>query len=102
MIYKVIIQPNAAQEIDQIVTYIAADSPNNARRWLDRLLDAIGKLARYPRRCPMAPESIYFQEEIRHFVYGRYRVIIAIDGQTVRVLHVRHSARRAIGEDDAS
>lgn len=99
MTFKVIVQPEANCEIDDIFTYIAADSPANAVRWLDRLLDEIHKLERYPRRCPLAPEDVYFDPEIRQFIYGRYRVIFTIDGKTVRVLHVRHSARRAIGEE---
>lgn len=100
MIYRVIIQPNAAREIDDIVGYIAADSHANALRWFDGLMNRIRSLGRFPRRCPIAPENPYFREQIRHFVHGNYRIIFTIDVQTVRILHDRHAARRPLGQTD--
>ncbi|MCP4545517.1 MAG: type II toxin-antitoxin system RelE/ParE family toxin, partial [bacterium] len=32
--------------------------------------------------------------EIRHLIYGSYRVLYTIDENSVHVLHVRHGARR--------
>lgn len=99
MIYDIAIQPTADKEIDDIVGYIAAHSRNNAERWLSSLIDAIYSLRRFPKRCPLAPEDAYFLAEVRHFVYGNYRIIFTIDRTTVRVLNVRHAARRPIGEE---
>ncbi len=99
-IFRVAIQPDAAAEIDDIAAWIAAGSPVNAERWIERLLEQIQGLCRYPRRCPLAPEDAYFREEIRQLICGNYRVLYTIDRNVVRVVHVRHAARRPIGESE--
>lgn len=61
-----------------------------------------------PRRCPIARENALFSQEIRQLLYGKgkhtYRILFTVlDEQptpTVRVLHIRSAAQRAIGEND--
>jgi plasmid stabilization system protein ParE len=69
-----------------------------AERWLDGIEDAILSLREFPNRCPLARESREFPEEIRQFLYGRragkYRILFVIRNDEVRILHVRHGARR--------
>ena len=67
-------------------------------RWFNGLIDAINSLELYPLRCPIAPESDEFEEQIRQLLYGKrgraYRILFTVAGETVRVLHVRHGARQ--------
>src|SRR5436309_13182653 len=100
MKYRIILQPEAAEQAEQAYLYIARQAPRNAVRWYERLLDAIDSLADFPQRCSLAPEDQYFDEEIRHFVFGNYRILFTIHHDAVRILHVRHAARRAIGQPD--
>mgnify|MGYP001793034493 CR=1 FL=1 len=59
-----------------------------------------------PRRCPVARESAFFSQEIRQIVYGQgkhtYRILSTVledqPTPTVRILHLRNAAQRAIGE----
>ena len=37
-------------------------------------------------------------EELRHFVYKSHRIIYRIESHMVRVLYVRHGARRPVGD----
>lgn len=61
-------------------------------------------LSDYPQRCPLAPESDAFDVHIQQLLYGRrrhrYRVLFTIQGKTVRILHIRHGARKPLGTLD--
>jgi plasmid stabilization system protein ParE len=107
MTYRVIIQPVAAGGMREAFRWIARDSPRAAARWFDGLERAIETLAENPGRCPLAPESEFFEEEIRELFYGKrggvYRILFTVAGDTVSVLYVRHGARdyvRPVGAPD--
>ncbi len=69
-------------------------------RWFLALQDAIASLAEFPGRCPLAPENSGFPFEVRHLLYGQaphvYRILFAIDNNTVYVLHIRHGRRQPL------
>jgi len=65
MKYRVVIQPQAHDDIEQTYRWIAQHSPVNAARWFNGLLEIIDSLSRYPTRCPLAPESERFERYIR-------------------------------------
>lgn len=98
MTYRVVIQPPARADIETAYLYIREADPAAADRWLERMEEAVRGLKRMPVRCAIAPESREFDEEIRQLLVGRrnsiYRVLFVIRGREVRVLHVRHGARR--------
>ena len=91
-------QPPARADIEAAYLYIREADPAAADRWLDRMEEAVRGLKRLPARCGVAPESKEFDDEIRQLLVGRgnstYRVLFVIRGREVRVLHVRHGARR--------
>jgi plasmid stabilization system protein ParE len=95
MRYRVVVPPEAAEELDEVVGWIARQAPENAIRWYERLLDSIRSLADFPQRCPVAPEAASVGMEIRQLLFGDYRILFTISGKVVQALHVRHAARRA-------
>jgi plasmid stabilization system protein ParE len=56
-------------------------------------MKAFRSLEKRPRRCPLAPENAFFEEEIRQLIYGKHRILFTVEGETVFVLRVRHSAQ---------
>ncbi len=105
MPYRIEITDVAEMELQDILFWFIARSPEQAGRWQQGLEHAIGSLRELPTRCPLAPENDAFEVEIRQLLYGRYRVLFTCvdedgDGrqETVRILHVRHSARRRLNE----
>jgi len=98
MAYRVELSPEADAEIEAAYRWVFDRSSRGANRWYNGLMVALGSLDRRPRRCPLAPETQAFDEEIRQLLYGRRqhrcRILFTICKQTVRVLHVRHDARR--------
>jgi plasmid stabilization system protein ParE len=87
----------AREEIADGAHWIFQRSPEAALKWLDGIERTIAGLAEFPTRCPLAPESDAVGSEIRQQLYGRrqhkYRILFALRGNTVHVLHVRHGAR---------
>jgi len=97
--YDVLVQPTADADIEAAYLYLFREaSPDRAVIWYNRLEDAISKLDRMPRRCPIAPEDQFFAEEIRHLLVRPYRVLFTIRGREVHVLHVRHMAQQVLEE----
>jgi plasmid stabilization system protein ParE len=91
----------AEQEADAILDWLLSQHAGDTGiRWFLALQDAIGSLAEFPARCPLAPESTAFPFEVRHLLYGHpphvYRILFTIENQTVYVLHIRHGRRQPL------
>jgi toxin ParE1/3/4 len=67
---------------------------DRAEVWLDGVIAAVDTLTSLPRRCPLAPENDDFDVEVRQLLYGEFRILFIVEDEVVRVLHVRHGARR--------
>lgn len=100
MRYEVVVQPVAEAELEEAYRYIWKESPERAMRWRARLLVKAESLSRWPERCALAPENDAFPEEIRHLVFGSYRLLFSIleTKREVHVVHIRHGKRRHLGE----
>lgn len=101
MKYTVLITDAAAADLAEAFTYIHERSPLNAERWLRAVYAEIHKLesfAGYGR----ARESDLLGVELRQKTFKSHRIIFSLDEEkgVVTVHHVRHGARRAIGEGD--
>lgn len=97
MSFTVVISRTARDEIADAAYWIFQRAPDAAMKWLDGMEQTIAELGEFPTRCPLAPESDVVGAEIRQQLYGRrqhkYRILFAVRGGTVHVLHVRHGAR---------
>jgi plasmid stabilization system protein ParE len=102
----VIVELSAREDIAEAHLWLAERSPEAARRWFNSLYDTIGSLEVFPERCPVAPESRFFNFVIREIFHGRrqfkYRVLFTVSQDEVHVLHVRHGARLPLGETESA
>jgi plasmid stabilization system protein ParE len=104
MRYRVLIQPGALRSLEAQCEHIAQDNPAAAARWFNRFLTGIEKLSSFPERCPVARESEFAGREIRLWLFGKRRgvrrVYFVIDGDTVRILSIRHASQSEISLED--
>jgi plasmid stabilization system protein ParE len=104
MIYQVLIQPTAEEDLLAIYRRAAKAAPISAGRWLDRFRDSLQSLTTNPTRCPLARESQRVELELREFHFGRYpnviRVLFTIESDMVFILRIRRAQRRALSEND--
>jgi len=96
MEYVVELTIRAQRDLDRLYEDIDALNSETARRWYFGLYEHILSLQTLPYRFPVTPEN----KKLRHLLYGRghntYRVIYRVVGAKVKVLHVRHGARKRL------
>jgi len=90
--YKVNISLNAQNDLEHIFFYIAADSINNAKRFILELEKKIYSLDTFPEGFAYIPENIFFGTNYRHIIHKKYRVIYKIDNNSVYILRLIHGA----------
>lgn len=91
--FRVRITRTAERDIEEIWSFIAQDSPEEASRFIRRLESQIATLERFPERCPLIPENESLGTRYRHLLYGSYRSVFRLRGKTVYVLRIIHGAR---------
>ncbi|MBN1948021.1 MAG: type II toxin-antitoxin system RelE/ParE family toxin [Bradymonadales bacterium] len=88
----------ASQDLEEIVTFIAADSPSNARRLAARMREKAASLQSHPARGRVVPELALFGFSTwREIVVKPYRLIYRADNERVVILAVL-DGRREIEE----
>jgi len=107
MAFRVELSPSAIDELDEIAEYIESRSSFEvADRWFSAIMDEIATLAGMPTRCKLAPEWNRSSHEVRLLLVGKrnrkYKVYFELLHKQglVRVVHVRHWARKTIGTDE--
>ena len=96
MSHSVRLAREAKDNIAAISSYIAQDSPINARRWRLRIRERLRSLKDSPTRHEVAYAANIVGREVRHTFFGVYRILYAIDADRVIVLSVRHGARKPL------
>jgi plasmid stabilization system protein ParE len=96
--YTVELTEAALSAIAEQARYIAVDAqaPLNARRWLERIWDAVDSLERWPCRASLAEEDAYVEYEVRQLIVGRHLILFTVDDEhrTIWVIGFRHGHRR--------
>jgi plasmid stabilization system protein ParE len=94
--YRVIITPRAGADLERIYDRIALSSPQAARATIKRILDAFETLEGFPHHNLVQRQSPRIRHPVRSLPVRPYVVYFrAIDeDKVVRVLTVRHGARR--------
>jgi len=81
----------AEGHLDAIYAYIALDSPEYAKRMVDRLTRRSQQIADFPLSGRRVPE--YDIDQIREVIEGPYRIIYHIKPDQIDVVAVIHGAR---------
>ena len=101
MSYRVVFTARARTDAITQFHFLAERSPAAAGRWYTGLEKAIAKLRTMPERHPIAEdESERLGITLRQMLYGRrpgvFRILFSIEGDTVTLHYVRHSAQGPI------
>ncbi len=87
MIYRVIVEPEALQNLISIYNFISKnDSQNKATNFIRELEHSIGSLSEMPLRCR---KSYYTDDELtRDMIYKGYTIVFNIRESNVHILTV--------------
>jgi plasmid stabilization system protein ParE len=94
MTYNIILQPGAEADAEQIMGYLAERSRQGAVAWRTAWNDQLAELRDHAESFGLAPESSYYEDEIRQALFktrrGRtYRALFVVVHDTVHIIHVR-------------
>jgi toxin ParE1/3/4 len=97
VIYRVVFTVRARSDAVKHFQYLAERSPAAAGQWYTGLEKAIAELSRMPQRHPIAEdETEQLGITLRQMLYGRrpgvFRILFSIEGETVTLHYIRHSA----------
>ena len=81
----------ALRTLEEILEYIAGDSPEGASRVLEQALSAGGSLATLAERGRVVPEMA--SPTVREIFVYRYRLIYRVSSSSVEILAFIHGAR---------
>ena len=94
--YRVIVSPEAFDRMDGIIDYVAAQSPANAAKLIDRLWESMQSLRDLPHRHAVVSARRQPNRAVRRMVVAPYLVYYRVDdaARVVRILTVRHGRQR--------
>lgn len=84
----------AVSHLDAIHAYIAQDSPEYAKRVVDKLTGRSQQIADFPQSGRAVPE--FELDQIREVIEHPYRIIYYIKPDQIDVLAVLHGAQNAL------
>jgi plasmid stabilization system protein ParE len=96
--YRIILANRAATDLDRIFNYLVDRTPQHAPAVIDQILASIERLADFPHRTIVAEQPPEAKSPVRSLPVPPYVIFFRIveDQHTVRVLRVRHGARRPL------
>ncbi|HEV2717483.1 MAG TPA: type II toxin-antitoxin system RelE/ParE family toxin [Terriglobales bacterium] len=105
MPYRVVLTPEAEADLRTAYRYFREHAPRAARNWIRRARQSVKTLSHHPERCPLAPESVSFDEPIRELLFGTgnrgtYRILFTVIDKSVYILHIRHGSILPLTPDE--
>jgi plasmid stabilization system protein ParE len=81
----------ARRDLEEIVQFIAFDSPTYAAATAERIVSAVERLKQHTKLGRTVPE--YNDPEIRELLVGNYRVVYRVQRVRVGILAIVHGSR---------
>jgi plasmid stabilization system protein ParE len=98
MAYSVRLMPRAADDVQRLYRRLMEKAPLQGQEWFNRFIDAFYSLETFPERCKAIKGLSRPGRIVRLLLYGRkpqtYLIYFDVVETTVRILHIRHGARK--------
>jgi len=88
----------AEGHLDAVYAHITQDSPEYAKRMVDRLTRRSQQIAEFPFSGRKVPE--YDVDQIREVIEGSFRIIYYIKSDQIDILAVIHGAMDVLGRSE--
>jgi toxin ParE1/3/4 len=94
--YRIILATRVVSDLQGIFDHIAAESPQNAAKVVNRVLTALEGLKAFPHRTVVVKQPLRLKNPIRSLPVQSWVIFFTVsdDQKVVRVLRVRHGSRR--------
>ena len=87
----VVVTAGAERDLEDIASYVAAQSPRSALMLIRGLREKCESLADAPRGYPLVPR--YEHKGIRRRPFGNYLIFYRVGQDAIEVIHILHGAR---------
>jgi addiction module RelE/StbE family toxin len=81
----------AILDLDSVRNYIARDSKHYAERFMEKLIEGVEKLKKFPKIGRRVQESE--EKNIRELLFYNYRIIYRVETGRILILTVIHASR---------
>ncbi len=88
---KIIWSPRAADDLEDICSFISKNSEYYASLVAERILDIVHKIPTHPYSGRKVPE--YNLENLREKLYRNYRIVYRIKKDVVEIVTISHSSK---------
>jgi len=86
---KIIWSPLSRNNLKRIFEYISADSPEIARKFINKLIRQVKILEKFPLSGKKVSELLF--SENREIIYKSYRIIYYVEEDVVQIITIIHS-----------
>ncbi len=102
--YEIVFAPTAYEDLQAALQGLGENAPEKVGEWYAAIKASMQTLSHLPERCPYAPENgLWGEEELRQLLFqdypSKYRIIFTVGKNSVRILNIRHGARRLLHEE---
>jgi toxin ParE1/3/4 len=102
--FEPLLLPRAQEDLENIIRFLAEQSPQGATRWRERWEKVLDDLRTRPLEFGLAPESARYDSEIRQVLFRTrrertYRALFTVVGRGVFILHVRGPGQDLVHRD---
>jgi toxin ParE1/3/4 len=87
----VVVTAGAERDLEDIASYVAAQSPRSALMLIRGLREKCESLADAPRGYPLVPR--YEHKGVRRRPFGNYLIFYRVGQDAIEVIHILHGAR---------
>lgn len=81
---KILWSPNSLKQLEKIGDYIALDSPANACKFVDKLIESVERLKKFPLSGSNVPES----PNLKQVIVQGYRIIYRPKDTSIEIIAV--------------
>lgn len=94
--YNIVVNPEAEDDLDDIIDYLATLSEQAAVKYYDLIIEKINDLSEIPERCPLMKDTQLQLRGYRTMQVKNYIVFYVIISKTVEIeiRRILHSRRR--------
>jgi addiction module RelE/StbE family toxin len=86
----------AVSDLENIRDYIKKDSEHYAFRFVEKIIEAVEKLVKFPEIGRAVPEAA--TENIRELIFHNYRIMYRMETERILILTIMHGARELSGK----